>query len=350
VRGCHPELARTLTTGSTGLAEETARRHLAERPELVERFPAAHERCVEDGGFHVRHLAAALAMGRPELFDEYVAWTRDLLVGLGIEPDELNRHLQVLTEVIATVTDPHDAATVRQVVDASLALHTARPAVPRSLLEDDRRHGELSREFLAALLRADRRRAAEMILGAADDCVPIEELYLEVFQPCLYEVGWLWQTGQASVAQEHLVSAAVQLAMAQLYPRLFAAPRIGHSVVVASVGGELHEIGGRMVADIFELHGWDSHFTGANTPSASVARMVADVAPQAIAISATLPSHVWSVEEAIREIRAVSSAPILVGGRPFNQVPDLWQVVAADATARDAVTAVATATTLIEVA
>ena len=296
MRGRHPELARTLTTRSTDLAEETARRHLAERPELVERFPASHERCAEDGGFHVRHLAAALAMGRPELFDEYVAWTRDLFAGLGIEPDELTR------------------------------------------------------EFLTALLRADRRRAAELILGAADDGVPIEELYLEVFQPCLYEVGWLWQTGQASVAQEHLVSATVQLAMAQLYPRLFTAPRIGRSVVVASVGGELHEIGGRMVADIFELHGWDSHFTGANTPSASVARMVADVDPDAIAISATLPAHVPFVEEVIRDIHAVSSAPILVGGRPFNQVPDLWQVVAADATARDAVTAVATATTLIEVA
>ena len=350
MRDRHPELARTLTTGSTDLAEEAARRHLAAHPELVERFPEAHERCVEDGGFHVRHLAAALAMGRPELFDEYVAWTRDLLVGLGIEPDELTRHLGVLTEVIATVTHADDAAVVRQVVNASLASHVDRPAVPRSLLEDDRRHGELTRELLATLLRADRRRATDLILGAADDGIPIEELYLEVFQPCLYEVGRLWQTGQASVAQEHLVSAAVQLAMAQLYPRLFTTPRIGCSVVVASVGGELHEIGGRMVADIFELHGWDSHFTGANTPSASVARMVADVAPQAIAISATLPSHVWSVEEAIREIRAVSSAPILVGGRPFNQVPDLWQVVAADATARDAVTAVATATTLIEVA
>ena len=348
MRGRHPELARTLTTRSTDLAEETARRHLAERPELVERFPASHERCAEDGGFHVRHLAAALAMGRPELFDEYVAWTRDLFAGLGIEPDELTRHLQVLTEVIATVTDADDADVVRQVVDASLALHQARPAVPRSLLEDDRRHGELTRELLAALLRADRRRAAELILGAADDGVPIEELYLEVFQPCLYEVGWLWQTGQASVAQEHLVSAAVQLAMAQLYPRLFTAPRIGRSVVVASVGGELHEIGGRMVADIFELHGWHSHFTGANTPSASVARMVADVDPDAIAISATLPSHVPFVEEVIRDVRAASSVPILVGGRPFNQVPDLWQVVAADATASDAVTAVATATTLIE--
>ncbi len=205
----------------------------------------------------------------------------------------------------------------------------------------------MARTFLDALLQVDRRRASQLVMDAADAGVPIEELYLHVFQPCLREVGRLWETRDSTVAQEHFVTAGIQLVMAQLYPRLFVTPRIGRSVVVSSVGGELHELGGRMLADIFELRGWDSRFTGANTPSDGVAGLAADLDVDVVAVSATLPSHLPAVEEVVRAVRARSSAKILVGGRPFLQVPDLWQIVGADGTEPDAVSAVTRATELV---
>lgn len=342
----HPDLADLLTRRAAEVAGETARRHLARHPGLAERFPAAEQRCIEDGEFHLGHLAASLTVGRDELFGEYVGWAADLLAGLGLERQELEQHLRVMVEVIASELGDHHGAVARATIDRAIEAAGSTPGT-RSSLDGDRRHSELAREMLAALLRADRHAAIDLILQAADDGTPIEELYLDVFQPCLYEVGWLWQTGRATVAQEHFVSAGVQLAMAQLYPRLFATPRVGRSIVVASVGGELHEIGGRMVADIFELHGWDTRFTGANTASSDIARLVVDVGADAAAISATLPTHLPMVIEVVAAIRAAGSVPILVGGRPFNQVPDLWQVVAADATATDAVAAVSTASSLV---
>ena len=35
----------------------------------------------------------------------------------------------------------------------------------------------------------------------------VAPFYLELIQPALWEVGALWETGEISVAQEHLVSA-----------------------------------------------------------------------------------------------------------------------------------------------
>jgi len=58
--------------------------------------------------------------------------------------------------------------------------------------------------------------------------------------------------------------------MALLYPRVFATERAGRRMVAACVGDELHELGVRTVAEVFELHGWDSVFLGADAPPASI--------------------------------------------------------------------------------
>ena len=36
---------------------------------------------------------------------------------------------------------------------------------------------------------------------------------------------------------------------------------------VACVAGEQHELGGRTLADVFELNGWRTSFLGANLPA-----------------------------------------------------------------------------------
>ena len=142
------------------------------------------------------------------------------------------------------------------------------------------------------------------------------------------------------MAQEHLITAATQLAMAHLYPRIFEARRNGLTMVATCVGDELHEVGMRMVADLFELGGWRTHFLGANTPPAAVADMVRDVDPDLVAVSATVLSNVEQAAGMVETIRCATSAPILVGGRAFLLVPDLWKAVGADATAADAASAV----------
>ncbi|MDZ7776615.1 MAG: hypothetical protein U5L09_13885 [Bacteroidales bacterium] len=55
--------------------------------------------------------------------------------------------------------------------------------------------------------------------------------------------------------------------MSQLYPYIFNSQRVGKSMVAATVGGELHEMGIRMVADFFEMEGWDTWYLGANAPA-----------------------------------------------------------------------------------
>jgi methanogenic corrinoid protein MtbC1 len=103
-----------------------------------------------------------------------------------------------------------------------------------------------------------------------------------------------------------------------------------------------------MVADFFEMAGWDTYYLGANTPAASVVSAVSNYRADVLAISATLTPHIAQVVDLIGETRRLSPPlVILVGGFPFNISPSLWQQVGADGTAPDARSAVELAERLL---
>ncbi len=206
----------------------------------------------------------------------------------------------------------------------------------------------MARNALDALLDGDPRTAVTMLLESEAADGDVARLYREVLTPCLREVGRLWQLGRASVAQEHLAAAAaVQLVMAQLYPRIYATPRHGRHVVVSTVAGELHAVGARMVADHLELAGWSTYFLGADLPATDLAKLVQKLEPDVEAVSAALPSNAAEVAVVVEAVRAAWPAAVLVGGRVFDLVPDLWQVVGADGASSDASAAVRRATELV---
>ncbi len=208
---------------------------------------------------------------------------------------------------------------------------------------------ELSRAYLQAMLARERHQAADLIYEALDQGTTISDIYLHVFQPVQYEVGWLWQTGAISVGHEHYATNATQLVMASLYPRLFSGSRQGPRLVAAAAEGELHEVGLRMITDFFEMDGWNTVFLGANTPRAAVVEAVRDTGASVLALGVTMHYYLLEAQKVIEAVRAnptTADTCVLVGGYTFLQTRGLWQKIGADATASDARQAIATARAL----
>jgi methanogenic corrinoid protein MtbC1 len=208
----------------------------------------------------------------------------------------------------------------------------------------------LANDYLELVLAGSRHRASASILEAVERGVSIREVYLHVFQPVQHEIGRLWQLNRISVAQEHLCTAITQLVMSQLYPRTFSGARNGRSLVATCVGGELHELGVRMVADFLELEGWDTYYLGSNTPHDAVVQQMIDVGAELLAVSVTMPFHLDRAARLIHTVRGdarCAAGKILVGGLPFNLAPDLCHRVQADGTARNAKLAVDAAAQLV---
>jgi methanogenic corrinoid protein MtbC1 len=193
--------------------------------------------------------------------------------------------------------------------------------------------------YLEALCRGDRRAAMTTAQTALNNDVDIRDLYIDVFQRAMHEVGRLWETNQLTVAQEHLATAITQSVMAHLYNYVFARPPIGHTMVATCIGGELHELGIRMVSDFFELEGWDVYYLGANMPADDVVDMVRQQNADLLAISVTLNGHVMKARDLIQAVRAAPGTEqvrVMVGGHPFNRAPHLYETIGADFTAANA--------------
>ena len=135
----------------------------------------------------------------------------------------------------------------------------------------------------------------------------------------MYEVGELWAANEISVATEHLASAVTEGLLNQLSFEIASLDRVGKVVVVAGIQPELHQIGGKIVADTFEMHGWDSLYLGSNTPPDEFARMVRTTRPHLVALSLTMDFNLSGLRAAIEELRRESpSPPIIVGGQRIS--------------------------------
>lgn len=315
---------------------------------LVVESPDASAELSEGAESLLHHLSKAVETGRPGLFRDYAAWAKGYLEGRAARPTELLQdRLQIVDALLADAGEDDEA---RRLV------RSIRDEVPGLEVETRKGWGEnplgdLHIRYLDALMAADRRTAHRLVQDALTDGVNVRDIYLHVFQAAQREMGRRWQLNQVSVPQEHFCTAATQLIMSQLYDEVFSAERNGKVVVVTSVAGDLHEIGARMVADFFEMDGWDTVYLGANAPSSAVVEEIKDRGAEGLALSATMTPHVTAVAELIGEVRKdpeAGSRWILVGGYPFGVDPDLWREVGADAMALDALEATDTAARLSE--
>jgi methylmalonyl-CoA mutase cobalamin-binding domain/chain len=329
------------------LADAVVACEFSRNPRLRLRYgPGGRGKSRQDAAYHLAFLADAVDVDSQAVFNDYIAWAKVLLLHFGVLAEDLDLHLGCMAEVMNEQMPAPVAASAVAMIEAARSALPAMPATASSCLDPGQRLEPLAREYVRALLGGYRQAAAQLVYDAVDRGASVREMYLQVFQPALREVGRLWQTRRVSVAQEHFCSAATQVVMSQLLPRSLPAPRRGRAVVVACVSGDLHELGARMVADFFTMEGWDAYFCGANTPHEGVVQSVAERGAQMLAVSASMGCHLHTLQELLERVRAdprCADVCVMVGGHPFTVDPLLWRTIGADGTAADAEASIALA-------
>jgi MerR family transcriptional regulator, light-induced transcriptional regulator len=346
------QIAQILDDQRDSLAKAIVDQHYTEQPELAERYgEKGRIKCLADAHYHLTYLSQAIAAVHPSLFSNYVAWAKVLLTGIGIPSEDLAHNLQIVRQVLKTQLSEEEGHTlIDDYINEGLTQLPDLPSKISPFIDEAEPHAELAEQYLQILLRGERHLASPLILNAVESGISVKDIYLHVFQRSQYEIGRLWQMNEISVAQEHYCTAATQLIMSQLYAYIFSTQRLNHALVATCVGGDLHEIGIRMVADFFEMAGWDTYYLGANTPSSSILQELKTRNAEVLAISATMTFHVRAVKELITAIRAnpaFQNVKILVGGYPFNIEPTLWKEIGSDGYAKNADEAIHLANNLL---
>jgi len=302
---------------------------------------------VFDLEMHLAFLGEALRLGVPQLFSEYAMWSAELLHTTGGDITQFDSCLDAIdAELRSSGAGPwlDDVALI--LAEARNRVVVGRPFA-ESHLRDENPHRALAAAFLDACVHLRRAPALAMVQDAVKRGVPVEQIYIDVITPAMRELGRMWHLNQVTVGQEHYCTAVAQMVMAQLFPAIFDGDRrpLGR-VVSVCVAGELHEIGARMVADLFEMNGWDTVFLGADVPRSSVIDTLVETDAEVLAISATLAANLGHVSDLIDAVRAepgCAAVKIMVGGAAFTVEPTLWQRVGADGWAPDASDALALA-------
>ncbi|PLT48301.1 hypothetical protein B8V81_0433 [Paenibacillus pasadenensis] len=331
------------------LAERITRLQYERQPELQQKFgEIGWIKTKQDTSYTLKYLAESIHLESPLLFSSYMTWLRVLLQQYQVGTEDLYVNILCFQEVLRQELDEETYRYATPHLEAALRQLGSDAEQQGSYLEESGMAAEAT-AYTELLLEGRRAEASRLVMDLVDRGVPLQTIYLDIFQQSQYEIGRLWQTGRITVAQEHYCSAATQLVMSQLFPYLFNQSRKGLKLVSACVGGELHEIGLRMVTDIFELNGWDTYYVGANVPARSLIELLKDYKADVLAISCTMTYHVSLARELIAAVRQdpdIGGIVVLVGGYPFNTDRELWRAIGADGYGRDAEQSVRVATEL----
>ena len=153
----------------------------------------------------------------------------------------------------------------------------------------------------------------------AQGVVP-RDLYVELFQASLYEIGRRWEIGEVSVATEHVATSITEELLGRVFPHVARHQRLGHRAVVSCAADDFHQVGGRIVADTLEGMGWDVDFVGAGASVQELVTCVLHAPADLVAISVSVDCHLARMEDTVRAVRAADPrVPIAVGGRALTR-------------------------------
>lgn len=173
--------------------------------------------------------------------------------------------------------------------------------------------------YFNSLIKGDKNECSVILEELLKRDIPVKKIYTRLFQRSLYQVGEYWEMNRISVATEHMATAITENLMIRLQPQFFTTERTGKKVVIACVANEHHQVGAKMVADIFEMNGWDGYFIGSNTPVTELIRLIESKKPDLIGLSLSIYYNLPELKNTLSEIRQhFPDLPVMVGGQAFR--------------------------------
>lgn len=330
------QMAETLRGHKRAVAEAVTAEFLLRHPDWTTRYgDLARVRGVEDAMYHLDFLAGAIEAGSAVPFEDYVRWTTGMLGARGIGARFVAENL----EQIERAAGPLVSDLERPLLEALLRAGVAACASVPPTAADGSGPLVLARSlFVQALLGSQRKAALNVILEAQRGGSSLVDVYVEVVQMGLYEIGRLWAANKITVAQEHMATAIAQWVVAQVYAQLPASSVQRGRAIVTGVEGELHQIGANMVADVLESLGWEVRFLGTQMPHQGILDAIEEHRADLLGISATMLFNVPQVTRlltAVRQRFGDRTPKILLGGAAFRDAPALWEDLGAAGYGRD---------------
>ncbi|MBC6679444.1 homocysteine S-methyltransferase family protein [Mogibacterium sp. BX12] len=180
--------------------------------------------------------------------------------------------------------------------------------------------------------------AVQKLLETKDEMAVVNDYLI----PALDKVGQGFEKGTIFLPQMMQAATAAQGGFEVIKERLAASGKAGVSkgqVVIATVKGDIHDIGKNIVKVIMENYGFEMIDLGRDVPAETIVNTVVEKNIQLVGLSALMTTTLKSMEETIAAVRAAApDCKFLVGGAVLT--PDYAEKIGADYYCKDAMKSV----------
>ena len=180
--------------------------------------------------------------------------------------------------------------------------------------------------------------AVQKLLETKDEMAVVNDYLI----PALDKVGQGFEKGTIFLPQMMQAATAAQGGFEVIKERLAANGKAGVSkgqVVIATVKGDIHDIGKNIVKVIMENYGFEMIDLGRDVPAETIVNTVVEKNIRLVGLSALMTTTLKSMEETIAAVRAAApDCKFLVGGAVLT--PDYAEKIGADYYCKDAMKSV----------
>lgn len=178
------------------------------------------------------------------------------------------------------------------------------------------------------------------------DNAPLDIINNELI-PALDTVGTGFEQGKLFLPQLLISADAAKRGFDAIKEHMLEKGTVNESrgdIIVATVKGDIHDIGKNIVKVLLENYGYNVIDLGKDVPPEVIAESAIKNGVKLVGLSALMTTTVCSMEDAIKLLRAKTDCKIMVGGAVLTE--DYARAIDADFYAKDALSAVRIANTL----
>jgi methanogenic corrinoid protein MtbC1 len=200
--------------------------------------------------------------------------------------------------------------------------------------------------YLNALLDGNRIECRSIIEEVLQTGTPANRVYIDVIWPIMIETERLYRQGQIDSAQEAFTSRINRTIVSQLQNKLPRRAGKNKKAAVCTATNEKAELGGQMIADLFESDGWETRFLGGSVCDDDIMSFIHAFRPDILLIYGIDGKDAPAIRQLIDSIRGINAFPemrIMLSGGVFGRAEGLWEEIGADLYAENASDAVSLA-------
>ena len=326
------------------LVEAAFQRECAEEPEYFDALSQRVRKIIyRDTRYNIDYLYTAYVLNEDHVMTSYAVWLYKLMAGILKEltprqtAEYVIHHLEAIRASVPDVVSADKQPRLQELLQAAkVSIRDYVEKGEQTQSQPSRYEAEI-KQYMGALAKRDARLAMQTVTGFLERGISLDDIYVEILSESMRRVGELWHTAKITVDAEHYCTSVTQMAMAQMYPHLFSGERKDKTVLCVCPGMELHEMGARIVADLFANDGWDSIFLGAAVPVDYIMASVKENHPDLLTLSVSMPQHLMDCREVIDRVKAqYPHVKIAVGGKAFDSTDELWRKWPVDIYTKDA--------------